>query len=325
MSNIRRLNIFDKSRLKKIAGITGFNEDYFKYNLLKECASPLQGILPLQFKFMPESYVLSENGIIKGLICVSTTQGNPEQINIKRLLFENNDYLTGKKLIKFIIRHYGEKGAKNFKVVVDNKQKDLEQLFINGCGFRCCSYENLWDISHDFNYFKPIEPIDFIPANDDYSRQIAELINSEIITHYQPALQRNENEFKTPLLKFFDNKYENNYILFNNKTAIAFLTIQTNDNYNFIISLTKNNGYKLNYDTIISFALKSIAAKRNSKFKAYLKQNKYLKFAQDYETYLHSREYSCIQTQHVLVKEFYKPIKQEFQTFVFGENKVLSN
>ncbi|MCM1010127.1 MAG: hypothetical protein NC390_04510 [Fusobacterium sp.] len=325
MSNIRRLNIFDKSRLKKIAGITGFNEDYFKYNLLKECASPLQGILPLQFKFMPESYVLSENGIIKGLICVSTTQGNHEQINIKRLLFENNDYLTGKKLIKFIIRHYGEKGAKNFKVVVDNKQKDLEQLFIDGCGFRCCSYENLWDISHDFNYFNSVEPLEFIAANDGHARQISELINGEIITHYQPALTRAENEFKTPLLKLFDNKYENNYVLLSNEAAIAFLTIQTNDNYNFIISLTKNNGYQLSYDQIIAFALKSIAAKRNSAFKAYLKQNKYLKFAQDYETYLHARNYSCIQTQHVLVKEFYKPIKQEFRAFVFGENKLLSN
>lgn len=325
MSNIRRLNIFDKSRLKKIAGITGFSDDYFKYNLLKECASPMQGFLPLQLKFMPESYVLSESGTIKGLICVATTQGNHEQINIKRLLFEDNDYLTGKKLIKFIVRHYGEKGAKNFKVIVDNKQKDLEQLFIDGCGFRCCSYENLWDISHDINYFIGIQPLEFSPATDGHARQIAELINGEIITHYQPALTRNENEFKAPVIKLFDNKYENNYILLDKDVAIAFLTIQTNDNYNFIISLTKNNGYQLDYDAIISFALKTIAAKRNSGFKAYLKQKKYLKFAHDYETYLHARNYNCIQTQHVLVKEFYKPIKQEFQAFVFGENKLLSN
>lgn len=325
MSNIRRLNIFDKTRLKKIVGTSGLNQDYFKYNILKECASPLQSLLPLQLKFMPESFVLSEDGSIKGMICSAVTQGNPEQINIKRLLFESNDYLTGKKLIKFIVRHYGERGAKNFKVVVDNKQKDLEQLFMEGCGFRCCSYENLWDISQDINYFRNVEPLNFQPTNDTHARAVADLINGEIISHYKPALLQTEQEFKEPLLKIFDNNAENNFILTENGHVLVYLTIQTNDNYNFIISIVKNSGYNLDYDAIISFALRSIQLRRNSSFKAYLEQKKCLKFAQEYEDYLHARNYECIQTRHVLVKEFYKPIKQEFQAFVFGENKILSN
>lgn len=325
MSNIRRLNIFDKSRLKKIVDISGLNQDYFKYNILKECASPLQSLLPLHFKFMPESFVLSEDSTIKGMISTATTHGNPEQINIKRLLFENNDYLTGKKLIKFIIRHYGERGAKNFKVVVDNTQKDLEQLFIEGCGFRCCSYENLWDITHDINYFLNLEPSPLVSANDTHSSAIADLINNELIAHYKPALLQSENEFKEPLLKLFDNQCENNYVLMEKEQAIVYLSVKTNDNNNFIITLVKNNGYNINYDALISFALQSIKRKRNSGFKAYLEQRKSLKFAQEYEDYLHARKYNCIQTRHVLVKEFYKPIKQEFRAFVFGENKILSN
>lgn len=326
MKNIRRLNIFDKNQLKKIAQLASPNANYyFKYHLMKECACIAQSFLPLRFKFMPESYVYSDDGNIKGMISTCPTQGNPEQININRLLFENNDYQIGKELINFIIKHYGEEGAKTFKVIIDNNHKDLERLFMEGCGFRCGSYENLWDINNDIEYFTNIEPLEFKTATDGHAGLISDLHNSELISHYHPAMEQTEDEFKEPLVKVFNNKYENNFVLLRNNQAIAYLSIQANDNYNFIISLTKNNGYQLNYDEIISFAIQQIKSKRNSDFRAYLKQKKYLKFAQDYETYLHARNYECIQTQHVLIKEFYKPIKQEFQAFVFGENKLLSN
>ena len=325
MGVIRRLNIFDKGQLRKIAGLTSLNSDYFKYNLLKECASFTQEFLPLKFKFIPESYVLVEDRKIRGMISVTTTHGNYERINITRLLFENNDYESGKKLINFIVRHYGELGAKTFKVVIDNTHKDLEHLFIDGCGFRCCSYENLWDISHDLERFKMIDPIRFTTVTDGHAQMLSELTNGELVNYYRPTLEQTPNEFKEALLKIFNNKTENNYVLIRDNNAIAHLTIQSNDNENFIISLTKNNGYQLDYDAIISFALNRIKAHRSRGFKAYLKQKKYLKFAQEFEEYLHAQKYDCIQTQHVLVKEFYKPIKQEYKAFAFGENKLFSN
>ncbi len=326
MRNIRRLNILDKNQLKKIAQLASPNANYyFKYHLMKEFACLAQSFLPLRFKFMTESYVYSDDRCIKGMISTFPTQGNPEQININRLLFENNDYQIGKELINFIIKHYGEEGAKTFKVIIDNNHKDLEQLFMQGCGFRCGSYENLWDISADVNYFKSINPLEFKHASDSHACLIADLRNSELITHYRPAMEQHEEEFKEPLIKIFNAKYENRFVLLSGEHVVAYLTIQTNDNYNFIISLTKNSGYQLNYDEIIAFAIQNIMSKRSSEFKVYLKQKKYLKFAQDYENYLHARNYECIQTQHILLKEFYKPIKQEFQSFVFGENKLLSN
>ena len=323
--SIRRLNIFDKNQLKKIAELANPNVNYyFKYHLMKECVCIAQSFLPLRFKFMPESYVFSESGRIKGMISVLPTRGNPEQININRLLFENNDYQTGKELIQFIINHYGEEGAKTFKVVIDNNHKALEQLFMEGCGFRCGSYENLWDITHDIDYFNNCKPQDFQKATDTHAGFIADLNNSELITLYRPAMERTEDEFKEPLVKIFDNQYEDNFVLISAGIAVAYLEIQTNDNYNFIISLTKNDGYNLDYDEIIAFGVQNILNKRSSECHIYLKQKKYLKFAQDYENYLHARNYECIQTQHVLIKDFYKPIKQEFQAFVFGEIKQFS-
>ena len=44
-----------------------------------------------------------------------------------------------------------------------------------------------------------------------------------------------------------------------------------------------------------------------------------------FEEYLHSKGYKCIQTQCVLVKDFYKPLKQKenvLQVFLFGENGI---
>ncbi len=325
MSNIRRLNIFDKKQLKEIAGSSSLNSDYFKYNLMKECACSAQSFLPLQYKFMPESYVYNEAGQIRGMISTCPTRGNSTQINISRLLFANNDYYIGKELIDYIIHHYAELGAKTFKVIIDNNHKDLEQLFMNGCGFRCGSWENLWDISHNIEKLALISPIEFQPANDEHAHAIAELINSELVPYYRPTLEHHENEFKEPLLKIFDNRFENNYVLTSDKHVVAYLSIQTNDNYNFIISLIKNNGYALDYNAIVSFAINSIKKRRCSEFRAYLKQKKYLKFAQEYEDYLHANQYDCVQTQHLLVKEFYRPIKQEFKAFVFSENKLFSN
>lgn len=46
------------------------------------------------------------------------------------------------------------------------------------------------------------------------------------------------------------------------------------------------------------------------------------------EKYLHERNLNCIQTQCVLIKDFYKPIKQTenaIQVFLFGENELASN
>lgn len=326
MKTIRRLSIFDKNQLTRIAQLASPNINYyFKYHLLKELACITQSFLPLQFKTMSESYVYSENRSIKGMISVVPTQGNPQQININRLLFENNDYITGKELINFIVKHYGELGAKTFKVIIDNNQKELEQLFIEGCGFRCGSYENLWDITGDINYFKEQKPLELEKISDSHAPMLADLNNSELINHYRPTLERLENEFKDPLIKIFNNRYQDNFVLLCDGHAVAHLEIQTNDNYNFIATLTKNSGYQLNYDEIFAFAIQHIESKRTREFKIYLKQRKYLKFAQEFENYLHDHDYKCVQTEHLLVKDFYRPIKQEFQAFVFGENKLLSN
>ena len=85
--------------------------------------------------------------------------------------------------------------------------------------------------------------------------------------------------------------------------------------------MSLNDAYNINYDEVINFALSEISS-RKSHFCAFLKHRQYTKNADNFEKYLHERNLNCIQTQCVLVKDYYKQIKQTenaLQIFQFGE------
>ena len=111
------------------------------------------------------------------------------------------------------------------------------------------------------------------------------------------------------------------------ENIIAYLSITTVDNLNFIIDISTNNGYQFDYDEILNFGLGEIR-RRKSHFTAFLKHRQYAKNADILEEYLHSRNLNCIQTQCVFVKDFYKPVKEAesvLKVFSFGENRLISN
>lgn len=319
MLNIRRLGLSDKHSIREIINANGDGGD-LKYPLLKELFCNAQSLLPLKYKFLPETFVCTKNGKLTGVISVKATRGNPEVISILQLIFKNNDYETGKELINFVVEYFGYLGAKTFKVVIDNNDKDLENLFINACGFRCGSWENLWNISAGIERFKSIQTSNFVQMNDGLAQDVADLINAELQSYYKPALEKTADEFKSPLLEVFNNFHGNSFVKLLNGKVSAYLSIQTADNVNYTLTPYINSGYSITYDEIIGFAVNNIMRHRLSKFNIYLCQQKNLKFAENLEEYLHSNKYDCVDTKHVLVKEFYKPIKQEFKSFIFSEN-----
>ena len=91
--------------------------------------------------------------------------------------------------------------------------------------------------------------------------------------------------------------------------------------------MSLNDAYDIPYDEILNFALSEIA-RRKTTFYAFLKHRQYTKNADILEKYLHERDLNCIQTQCVLVKDFYKQIRQPenvLQIFQFGENSIFSS
>lgn len=328
MTVIRRLNCFDASKIKKMISYLG-NDDGEKFTkaITGEAFIMLHAILPLKYKFLPESYIFLEKGEILGLITVVPTSGNPYKMNITRLIFQQNLYNVGKQLVEFVIARYGAKGATSFNVTVDQSHDELLNLFMQGCGFRQCSFENLWKLDN----FKPLtnQKADYRYCQNSDAKAVARLYNSELKNLYKPSLERIKEEYKEPVFAGMTSFYKNRYVLEEpaKHRIISYLSITTTDNQNFIIDMSTNDGYNIPYDEIINFALDEIKRRKNVYF-AFLKHRQYTKNADNLEKYLHDRNLNCIQTQCVLVKDFYKPVKQQentLQVFLFGENELASN
>lgn len=320
MTIIRRLNCFDAPKIKKMIAYLG-NDEKFSNDLTAEAFLMIHHVLPLKYKFLPESYILVENKEILGLITVVPTYGNPYKINISRLIFKQNMYDIGKQLVEFIIARYGAKGAASFNVTVDQSHDELLELFMQGCGFRQCSYENLWKLDN----FKPKNKnkSNFRCCQNSDAKAIAKLYNYELKNLYKPSLERIPTEYKEPIFAGFNTFYKNRYVIEepSQKRIVAYLSITTSDNCNFIIDMSLNDAYDISFDEIINFAISEIKI-RKTKFCAFLKHRQYTNYADDLEKYLHERNLNCIQTQCVLVKDFYKQIKQPdnaLQIFQFGE------
>ena len=320
MTIIRRLNCFDAPKIKKMIAYLGSN-DKIMQDLTYEAARLVHEILPFRYKFLPESYILLEGKEILGLITVVPFYGNPYKINITRLIFKQNMYEIGKQLVEFVFARYGAKGVKSFHVSVDQSHDELLELFLNGCGFRQCSYENLWKIEN----FKPdsFGMFHFRSCQNSDAKSVARMYNSELNPLYKPSMCRIKNEFEEPLFAGMNNFYKNRYVLDDsvNGRIIAYLSITTSDNYNYIIDFSLNDAYNLDYDKIINFALSEIS-RRKSNYCVFLKHRQYTLNADIFEKYLHQKKLNCVQTQCVLVKDFYKQIKQPdnlLQIFQFGE------
>ncbi|MBP3924672.1 hypothetical protein J6E39_05460 [bacterium] len=324
MIRIRRLNCFDIPKIKKMISYLGNTEGAeFTKALKNEILLKAQNLLPLKFCFLPESFVLVSGKEILGLITVAPTSGNPYKINITRLVFLQNMYDVGKQLVEFVIARFGARGAVSFNVSVDECHDELRELFIKGCGFRLCSYENLWKIENFNPTSQNKAPFRYCQNSD--AAAVARLYNSELKSIYKPTLERIKTEFREPFFKGFVNFYKNRYVLEDEtkKRIICYLSITTSDNFNFIIDISKNNAYEISYDEIFNFALGEIS-KRKTKFCAFIKHRQYNENADKFEEYLHSKNLNCIQTKCVLVKDFYKPVKQSAiaQVFSFGEQLI---
>ena len=321
---IKRLSCFDLPKIKKMVSYLGYEEnDRLLKVIMQEPVGILNYILPLKLKFKPESYILLDDDEILGMITIEPTSGNPYKINITRLIFKNDFYNIGKRLIDYIVAKYGAKGAHSFVVFVDQSHDELCALFVKGCGFRQCSYENLWKLDNFIPHTTQKTP--FRVSQNDDAKAIAKLYNAELNTLYKPSMERIPQEYKEIIFQGFNTQYKNRYVLENCDKIIAYLSITTVDNLNFIIDLSLNDGYQFNYDEIINFALSEISRHKN-KFTAFLKHRQYAKNADKFEEYLHSRNLKCVQTQCVFVKDFYKPIKETtegtLKIFLFDENVV---
>ncbi len=329
MTRIRRLNCLDYSKLKKMIAYLGSDERLqFVRGLLREPFGFVNSILPLKYRFTGETYILLDGKEILGLITVEPVVGNPYKINITHLILQNNLYEAGKQLIDFVISKYSAKGAISFLVSVDECHDELLKLFTDGCGFRQCASETLWKME---NFEKEKNSTrGFRPFNNGDAKEVCKLYNSEIETIYKASFERIKQEFQDPTFGGHTKFYKNRYVLEEpvKNRIIGYLSITTTDNTNFIIDFTTSNGYEISYDDILKYAISEID-RRRSVFYPIIKQKNYTKNAENLGEYLRNKNCNPIQTQLILVKNFYRPVRtpeNAIQVFLFGENsKIVTN
>lgn len=324
MTVIRKLRLTDRNKVKNMISFLGNDEaEKFVKKLLQTSCGLFHYGLPLKMKFLAESYVLEDENDIHGMITVIPTKGNPYKINITRLLFKKDYYDIGKHLVDFIISRYGAKGAQTFIVVLDDSHDELLKLFIDGCGFRKCASEELWRVNNiDFEY--NAETNVFRRFRNSDAQAAAMLFNDSLITYFKPSLLKTKNEYFDNFFFGLSEETEFKYVLedANLHTLAAFFSIKSYDNYNYIVDITVSNGFSPDYDLILGFAKNEIK-KRQKDFSMFIKTKKYVQNSENFEEYLKSKEFTCVQSQMVLVKDFYKLIKQKVPThevIIFAEN-----
>ena len=314
MVRIRKTNYFDKFKLKKMISFLSSDAiNYYTKVFMNFPFNVIHDLLPLSLKFLPESYVIEENKDIIGMVTVSPTPGNPFKLVISRLFLEHDYFNAGKQLIEFVIAKYGAKSASTFIATIDDSYDELLHLFTEGCGFRQCSSEQLWKmneirfVKEDSTFFRPFK-------NSD-AQAITMLFNDSIITHFKHSVSKTKDEYLEPVFKGLKDDYKLKYVIEdeNLKTVKAYFSLTTNDNLNYVLDITTSPWYDCSWDDILSFTVNEIS-KRKKDFCLFIKVKKYTTTAENFEKYLIEKGFKCIQNQLVLVKDFYKLIKEPEQT-----------
>jgi len=311
MAKISKLNYFNKSKIKKMIPFLNSNSNNNFMNLLS--ISPfgkLHSLLPLKYKFLDESYVISENNEDLGVITVSPIVGNYSKLRISQLFFSENSYEVAKHLIDFVVSHYSANGATNFLVTLDETYDELVNLFLSSCGFRQCSAEEIWAVPK--KAFRKSNTIRYRRLRDSDLKDISDIYNDSLVQYFKPTLQRSDKEFAESFCHGLTYSTSFRYVIEDNSSGriIGYFLISTDDNENFLIDFNYSDGYEVDFDEIMYCAAREIL-KRNRHFKLFVKVKRYLKTCDKQKDYFVEHQFHWLKTKQLLVKDFYKLIKQE--------------
>lgn len=324
MTKIRKTNYFDKFKIKKM--ISYLNPDVVKHYTKIFRYFPfahLHSFLPLCLKFLPESYVIEDKHEILGLIALSPAHANPFKQTISRLFLDKEYFTVGKQLVDFVVARYGSKGAYLFQSIVDTSNDELLELFTKGCGFRNCSTKELWLLPSDLE-IKSSRTSFIRPFHNRDAKAVVELYNDSLIQHFKSSLKKNKDEYTDPPFKSLDDYFMLKYVIEHNRQVIAFFSVMSNDNENFIITITKSMWYEINLEDIIQFCQREVS-KRKKNYSLYVKVQRYKQNIDDVEQYLNSVGATCSQSQAILVKDFYRRIKDTVKDKILLFNQINNN
>lgn len=314
MNRIRKLYYFDKKKTQEmISFLNNSAQDTYINHIMFNPLIPLHHLLPLRFKFLPESYVLKNKKNIKGLITVAPTKSKPKKVEIQKLFFEENAYSDATELIQYAVSKYKAIGAASIIVKVDDYLPELLNILVSKCGFSQMSYEKLWRITKypDTKFDKK----EFRQFKNSDAQLVANLYNDSLLPHFRPLLSKEVREFKDSNFKGLSYFTEYKYIIEDKKSGniTGFLSIKTSDNENYIIDIVQTGWINLDVNSILSYATYQIK-KRKKKFGLFVKTKRYSSMGENFDKQFIENGYECVQNQIILTNSSARVLKEESKT-----------
>ncbi len=278
----------------------------------------LHSLLPLKYKFRKEEFLACDNKTILGSVTVSFLKGVPGKIIINELLFAEDNYDIAKQLLEFVISYYGAKGAEAFLFKVSDVYSELLNLLVTQYNFRQCSYERLWKVSRR-KYEEYEYKLNARTFRNSDSASVAVMYNESLVSHFRSSLSLTAKTFKEPLCPGIVHGVEYKYIVEepDSKNILAYISISSIDNENYILDIVQTSWYAAPLNDIIAFACAEIK-KRNLNFSLFVKSKKYAQSGSVYEEFFTDNKFLLSQTDIFLIKDYYKTvsIKNEKSKFV---------
>lgn len=317
MSKIRKLYYFDKK--KTLEMISFLNNDAGSSYINGIMFNPMilfHHLLPLQLKYLPESYVLKDKNDIKGLITVAPNKGKQRKVEIKKLFFEEHSYEEAAELVQYAVSKYKAMGASSVMVKVDDYLPELIAMFVTKCGFSQISYERLWRVTKfpECNYDKR----EYRHFRNSDSQAITSIYNDSLLPHFRTLLSIEASEFTEDIFKGLSYISEYKYTIIDKKTRniTGCIIIQTSDNENYIVDVIQNSWANLDINEILSFTTDKIK-RRNKKFGLFVRTKKYTNIGENYDKIYMENGFECIQTQNILTNSSAKVLRVEEKTGKF--------
>ena len=311
MSKIRKLYWFDKKNTDEmISFLNNRASDTYISHIMFSPFAPLHHLLPLKFKFLPESYILEENKNIKGLITVAPVRRNQSKIEIQKLFFEENAYSEAAELVQYVVSRYKAQGAFSILVKVDSYLPDLLSTFVSKCGFSQISYEKLWKVNQFVE--KDFNKKDFRIFHNSDSKAVANLYNDSLLPHLRILLNKETKEYRENIFNGLSYFSEYKYVIEDKKTAgvVGCIVIRTYDNQNFVVEIIQTNGVELDIDSILAYVYYQIR-KRKKRFALFVRTKRYTYMGEKYEQYFSKKGYECVQNQILLTNSSARVIKEQ--------------
>jgi len=272
-----------------------------KLSFIKHFICFINHLLPLRLKFSSETFAALIDKVQKGEITLEKDSRSTTRFKITKLILE--EYSIAQQLTNYAISRYRAMGANSFYAVVDEKQAELLNIFINELSFRKCGYEYLYKINNMDSSFSMF----LKTLKNENIKDVCAFYNESINSFNRFLFGRENYQFQNPCMKYVFSS--------DNGNILGYFEVATKNNLDFYINFSIDFAYNIYLLDAMKFIYSKIKRK-NKNFNLYIKIKDYFMNSKELIAILNENNTEFISKSLILAKDYYKEIK---------ENNILKN